>query len=131
MDRVAFLGTGLLGSGMVEHALVSGTAITVWNRTPAKARALEAYGAIVANSPRDAVAAAERVHFVLQDDNAVDDVLEQIAPALRSDAIVIDHSTTSLPARSSDSSAHVSAVSASCTRRCSCRPRWRVRVPAS
>jgi 3-hydroxyisobutyrate dehydrogenase len=95
VDRVAFLGTGLLGSGMVERALKSGTAVTVWNRTPAKARALEAHGAIVANSPGDAVTAAEHVHFVLQDDKVVDDVLEQIVPALRPDAIVIDHSTTS------------------------------------
>lgn len=95
MDRVAFLGTGLLGSGMVERALASGTPITVWNRTASKARALEAHGAIVATSPRDAVAAALRVHFVLQDDAAVDGVLEQIAPALKPEAIVIDHSTTS------------------------------------
>jgi 3-hydroxyisobutyrate dehydrogenase len=96
VDRVAFLGTGLLGSGMVEHALATGTAITVWNRTASKARALEAHGAIVANSPRDAVVAALRVHFVLQDDAAVDGLLEQIAPALKPEAIVIDHSTTSL-----------------------------------
>jgi 3-hydroxyisobutyrate dehydrogenase len=95
VDRVAFLGTGLLGSGMVERALKSGTPVTVWNRTAAKARALEAYGAIVANSARDAVTAAERVHFVLQDDGAVDAVLDQIAPALKADAVIVDHSTTS------------------------------------
>jgi 3-hydroxyisobutyrate dehydrogenase len=95
VDGVAFLGTGLLGSGMVERALKSGTAVTVWNRTASKARALEAHGAIVASTPRDAVVAASRVHLVLQDDAAVDGVLDQIAPALRADAIVIDHSTTS------------------------------------
>jgi 3-hydroxyisobutyrate dehydrogenase len=80
---------------MVEHALKSGTAVTVWNRTASKARALEVHGAIVASSPRDAVADASRVHFVLQDDAAVDGVLDQIAPALKPDGIVIDHSTTS------------------------------------
>jgi 3-hydroxyisobutyrate dehydrogenase-like beta-hydroxyacid dehydrogenase len=80
---------------MVARALASGTAVTVWNRTASKARALEAHGAIVANSPEEAVTAALRVHSVLQDDAAVDGVLEQIAPALKPDAIVIDHSTTS------------------------------------
>jgi 3-hydroxyisobutyrate dehydrogenase len=95
VDRVAFIGTGLLGSGMIERALKAGTPVTVWNRTAAKARALEAHGAIVANSPRDAVANAWRVHFVLQDDAAVDEVLDHITPALTREAIVIDHSTTS------------------------------------
>jgi 3-hydroxyisobutyrate dehydrogenase len=95
VERIAFLGTGLLGSGMVERALASGLAVTVWNRTAAKARALEARGAVAAASPQAAVAGATRVHFVLQDDAAVDGILEQIAPALTPDMIVIDHSTTS------------------------------------
>ena len=42
MATVAFLGTGLLGSGMVEGMLRRGDAVTVWNRTESKARALEA-----------------------------------------------------------------------------------------
>ena len=41
MATVAFLGTGLLGQGMVEGMLRRGDAVTVWNRTEAKARALE------------------------------------------------------------------------------------------
>jgi 3-hydroxyisobutyrate dehydrogenase len=45
MATVAFLGTGLLGSAMVEGMLRRGDAVTVWNRTEAKARALEAAGA--------------------------------------------------------------------------------------
>jgi len=92
--RIALLGTGLLGSGMVGHFLKAGTAVTVWNRTGAKARALEAEGATVAASPAAAVAGAGRIHFVLQDDQVVDGVLEQIAPALIRGAVVIDHSTT-------------------------------------
>jgi 3-hydroxyisobutyrate dehydrogenase-like beta-hydroxyacid dehydrogenase len=95
MERVAFLGTGLLGAGMVERALGTGLAVTVWNRTAAKARALEPRGAVVAATPEQAVAGALRVHLVLQDDAAVDDVLERVIPALAPDAIVIDHSTTS------------------------------------
>ena len=47
MATVAFLGTGLLGSGMVEGMLRRGDAVTVWNRTEAKARLLEASGARV------------------------------------------------------------------------------------
>src|SRR5258706_1838775 len=95
MATVGFLGTGLLGSGMVERMLRRGDAVTVWNRTAAKARALEAHGAKVAATPGDAVAGAEHVHMTLPDDAVVDEMLAQAAPRLRNDAIVIDHSTTS------------------------------------
>ncbi len=94
MARIAFLGTGLLGSGMVRHFLNAGTPVTVWNRTETKARALEVDGAKVAASPADAVAGADHIHLVLPDDGVVDGILEQIAPALKRGALVIDHSTT-------------------------------------
>jgi len=95
MANVAFIGTGLLGSAMVEGLLKRGDAVTVWNRTESKARALEAAGAKVAASPDDAVAGADRIHMTLPDDAVVNQIGELLAPRLRSDAVVIDHSTTS------------------------------------
>src|SRR5215210_6307750 len=95
MATVAFLGTGLLGSGMVEGMLRRGDAVTVWNRTEAKARALEPLGARVASSPGDAVAGADRVHMTLPDDAVVDQIAEAIAARLKPGTIIIDHSTTS------------------------------------
>ncbi len=92
---VAFIGTGLLGSGMVEAMLARGDAVTVWNRTGAKARALERFGAKVAQSPEAAVSEANHVHMALPDDAVVDDILERCRPRLRKNAIVMDHSTTS------------------------------------
>jgi len=92
--RIALLGTGLLGSGMVRRFLKGGAQVTVWNRTAAKARALEADGATIASSPDAAVTDAERIHIVVQDDAAVDGLIKQIAPALKTGAIIIDHSTT-------------------------------------
>ena len=50
MAKVAFLGTGLLGSAMAEGMLRRGDTLTVWNRTEAKARALESSGAAVAKT---------------------------------------------------------------------------------
>ncbi len=95
MATVGFLGTGLLGSGMVERMRRRGDAVTVWNRTAAKARALEPLDAKVAATPGDAVAGAEHIHMTLPDDAVVDQMLETVRPRLRADAIVIDHSTTS------------------------------------
>jgi 3-hydroxyisobutyrate dehydrogenase-like beta-hydroxyacid dehydrogenase len=66
----------------------------VWNRSADKARALEKDGAKAAPSAADAVAGADHVHIVLSDDRVVDGVLDQIGPAIKPGAIVIDHSTT-------------------------------------
>src|SRR4051812_14118900 len=95
MATVAFLGTGLLGSAMVEGMLKRGDSVTVWNRTESKARALERHGATVAASAGDAVVEAERVHMTLPDDEVVNQIGERIARRLPPDATVIDHSTTS------------------------------------
>ena len=87
MARIALLGTGLLGSGMVRHFLKTGTPVTVWNRTETKAQALAAEGATVAATPQEAVAGAARVHLVLPDDSVVDAILDQAAPAFPRAAI--------------------------------------------
>jgi 3-hydroxyisobutyrate dehydrogenase len=92
--NVAFLGTGLLGSGMVEAMLARGDRVTVWNRTASKARALERFGATVAATPEEAVAAGDYVHMALPDDAVVDDVMARCVPHLRKGAAVLDHSTT-------------------------------------
>lgn len=91
MANVALLGTGLIGSGMVEGMLRRGDRVTVWNRTPSKAKALEAHGARAAATVAEAVAGAERVHIVLSDDASVDGVLAQFPDRLS--AVVIDHTT--------------------------------------
>jgi len=94
MANVAFIGTGLLGSGMVEGMLRRGDQVVVWNRTESKARALEKIGARVAAAPADAVASAERVHMTLPDDAIVDEIVTAFTPRLRKGAIIVDHSTT-------------------------------------
>jgi 3-hydroxyisobutyrate dehydrogenase-like beta-hydroxyacid dehydrogenase len=95
MNQVAFLGTGLLGSAMVESMLRRGVAVRVWNRTPSKARALEAFGATVADTPEAAVAGVHEIHIILSDDEAVDALLSRIATHVGPTAIVIDHTTAS------------------------------------
>ena len=95
MANVAFLGTGLLGSAMVEGLLRRGNSVTVWNRTESKARALEASGAKVAATPEDAVGGAQHIHMTLPDDAVVDEMIAAIRRRLTAGAVIIDHSTTS------------------------------------
>ena len=97
MTQIAFLGTGLLGAAFAEAAAKRGDQVSAWNRSPGKARALEAFGVKAATTPADAVRGAKRVHIVVKDDAVVEEVLAQARSGLASDAIVIDHTTT-LPA---------------------------------
>ena len=92
---IAFLGTGLLGSNFVRALRRRSEDVQVWNRTPARARALSADGAVAFDDPASAVRGAARVHLTLSDDAAVDDVLERVRPGLAPGAVVVDHTTTS------------------------------------
>jgi 3-hydroxyisobutyrate dehydrogenase-like beta-hydroxyacid dehydrogenase len=95
MTEIAWLGTGLLGSGFVQAALGRGDAVTVWNRSAHKAEALAALGARVAASPAACVRQAARVHLCLSDDASVDAVLEALLPALPAGVPIVDHTTVS------------------------------------
>ena len=97
MTHIAYLGTGLLGSGFVQAAIERGDHVTVWNRTAEKARALEPLGVRVAATPADAVRGAARVHLVLKDDAVVEEVIAALRPGLGADTIIVDH-TTAQPA---------------------------------
>lgn len=97
MANIAFLGTGLLGAAFAEAAAKRGDAVTVWNRSPDKARALVPFGVKLAATPAEAVRGAARVHLILKDDAVVDAVIAAAQAGLSADALLIDHSTT-LPA---------------------------------
>jgi 3-hydroxyisobutyrate dehydrogenase-like beta-hydroxyacid dehydrogenase len=94
MSETAFLGTGLLGGALVEAAAKRGDRIVVWNRTAAKARALERFGVRVATTPAEAVRGVRRIHLVLRDDAVVEEVVAALRPGLGPEAIIVDHTTT-------------------------------------
>jgi 3-hydroxyisobutyrate dehydrogenase len=92
--KIAFFGTGLMGSGFVRRLRANGREVNVWNRSAAKAHALEAHGARAFADAADAVRGAQRVHLSLADDASVDAVLEPLAGVIGADAWIIDHTTT-------------------------------------
>ncbi len=91
---IAFLGTGLLGGNFVRAFRRRNEDVQVWNRSPAKARALEEVGANAFDNAADAVRGAARVHITVSDDAAVDALLEQARPGLTRDSVIVDHTTT-------------------------------------
>lgn len=84
----------MLGGALAEAAARRGDRVVAWNRTLDKARALEAFGVRVANTPADAARDAERIHLILKDDGVVEDVIAALRPGLDPRTIIVDHTTT-------------------------------------
>lgn len=92
---IAFFGMGMLGSGFTRALRRRGEDVHVWNRTHAKAKALETDGARAFEDPAEAARGAERVHLSLSDDAAVDEVLARARPGFAPEVVIVDHTTTS------------------------------------
>lgn len=92
--RIAFLGIGLMGDPMVRRLLAAGHAVTVWNRTTAKAQALAAAGAEVVPELATAVHGAGLVISMLEAGPVVAAVLQDALPALAPHALWVDMSST-------------------------------------
>jgi 3-hydroxyisobutyrate dehydrogenase len=72
--RVAVLGAGTMGRGMVHSLLRAGFPVDVWNRTPEPAAQLAAEGATAHEDPGDAVRHADVVITMIADAAAVNQV---------------------------------------------------------
>ena len=94
--KIAFLGTGLMGSGFVRRMRANGLEVNVWNRSVAKARALTDSGARAFDAAAAAVAGVDRIHLSLADDASVDAVLEPLAGRILASTWIVDHTTTAV-----------------------------------
>ena len=86
-ERVAVLGTGIMGAPMARNLLKAGFQVGVWNRTADKARVLAADGADLAETPADAVREAAFVITMLTDAAAVLAVMGQAAESVPDGAV--------------------------------------------
>lgn len=93
--RVAFLGTGLMGSAMAANIARADLPVTAWNRSPDKAAALARFGVRVAETAAEAVAGADIVCTIVTNAEAVEEVLfdRGVAEAMRPGAIFVDMSS--------------------------------------
>ncbi len=95
--KLAFIGLGNMGAPMARNLLHAGHQVTVYNRTPSRAKALAPGGARVADSIPDVVRDAEIAITMLADDAAMNDVLGSgFVGALPRGAIHMGMSTTSV-----------------------------------
>jgi 3-hydroxyisobutyrate dehydrogenase len=93
---IAVLGTGRMGAPIARNLLRAGFDISVWNRTPGRARELVDAGARLAASPADAAGSADVVLTMLADGDAVDHAMtgpEGALSALRPGSVWIQMAT--------------------------------------
>ena len=95
MKKIGFIGIGLMGFPMAKNILKSGYSLKVFNRSLAKAEALEEFGAEIAKTLEELVKDSDVVITMLTDDKAVDEVMSSSSflENLKPGSIVIDMSS--------------------------------------
>lgn len=103
LDSVGWIGTGRMGSAMVDRLIRSGTPVAVYNRTRAKTEPLAKLGATVVEAPAE-LAARDVVFVTVSSSKDLEEVLVGpsglLSGALRP-KVVVDCSTVSAEASAS------------------------------
>lgn len=97
-QKIAFIGTGVMGASMAGHLLSNEYPVTVYNRTRSKAEDLIGAGAVWKDSPFEAASGADVVITILGYPSDVESVYlgdKGILSALSEGAIAIDMTTSS------------------------------------
>ncbi len=93
MQRIGFIGIGLMGRHMARHLLDAGYPLTIWNRSEEKARDLLAAGAVWADSPKGVAQAADVVITMVTDSRASEQVVcgtDGVLEGIRDGSILVD-----------------------------------------
>ena len=93
--KVGFIGLGIMGAAIAPNLVTAGHEVSVWNRSPEKADALVARGAIRAATPAEA-SRGEAVFTMLADDAAVEGVAGDILANLPVGGVHISLNTISV-----------------------------------
>lgn len=74
--QIGIAGIGRMGAAIAERLLKHGHQVTVWNRTRAKAEALQTAGAVVVDTPAQLAASSELILSILTDAAAINAAYE-------------------------------------------------------
>jgi len=98
MERIGFIGCGVMGNAMAGHLLDAGYEVTVYNRTKSRTDNLVAKGATWADSPAAVAEAADVVISMVGYPSDVEEIYmgtNGIIEHARADALLIDMTTSS------------------------------------
>jgi 3-hydroxyisobutyrate dehydrogenase-like beta-hydroxyacid dehydrogenase len=104
------IGLGNMGTAVAERLLDAGFELVVHNRTPGRAKALGARGAVVASSAADLAGRVDVVLTSLADDDALEAVARQVLGSARPGTVLVDMSTVS-PTSSARVASHAQSES--------------------
>lgn len=96
MERIGFIGLGIMGQPMAGNLLAAGYPLTVHNRSRGPVDELAAQGATSADTPREVAATSDVVITMLPDSPDVEAVVlgpDGVAEGIRDGALYIDMST--------------------------------------
>jgi len=94
--KIAFAGMGVMGAPMARHLKAAGHEVTVFNRSPEKARAwAEVNGGGWSADLVEAVTGAELFVLCVGNDDDVREVVTKAAGATAEGAVIVDHTTAS------------------------------------
>ena len=98
MERVGFVGAGIMGAPMARNAVKAGFAVTVTNRTLARAEPLAKDGATVVKTPREVAERSDIVVTMVPNTPHVEEAVfgaDGVAAGAREGLLLIDMSTIS------------------------------------
>ena len=94
--KVAFIGLGVMGFPMAGHLAAAGHEVTVFNRSPEKARNwIEKHKGAMAETAAQAARGAEMVAICVGNDDDVRALVPGILAAMAPAGAIVDHTTTS------------------------------------
>jgi 3-hydroxyisobutyrate dehydrogenase len=98
VERVGFIGLGIMGRGMAANVLKAGFPLSVWNRTRERTDSLAAAGATVAATPAELAMGCDMIITCVSDTPDVQTVIlgeQGVIHGVRPGSLVIDMSTIS------------------------------------
>lgn len=111
LDKVGFIGLGVMGSGMARNILASGMELVVSTSSPAKAAAFRDLGAAIADTPGEVARSAPLIVTCVPDGTALLGVVDALISAGWKDGLLVDCSTVA-PAEVTTAAQRLAAIGA-------------------
>ena len=112
VQKIGFIGLGIMGMPMVHNFLGANTDVTVWGRTPAKMDPAVEVGATLVTSPKELAKAVDIVFTCVFDADAVEELIfaeNGLIEGASSDMLMVDCSSIH-PERARDLAARLKAA---------------------